>query len=189
MILKNISVSFGEKTVIKNFSANITKQITCVAGVSGCGKTTLLKVIAGLIKNYSGEIDDLPRKPSIVFQEDRLLPWFTALKNVEAVIDGKGKSECAKYWLEKMQLKNEYDAYPNELSGGMKRRVALARALAYDGDFFILDEPFKGLDEHLKNTIMRIFTDTGKQIILSVHSPNELNCSCDFSVLNLNPEK
>ena len=145
---------YGEKTVIENLNAEIPDRgITGIFGPSGSGKTTLLRIICGLDSPDSGRVtgtEDV--RFSLVFQEDRLLESCTALKNVDIVSD----REKAEYWLGKTGLGDSFDKYPSQLSGGMRRRVALARAFAFDGDILVLDEPFNGIEEETKKQIEEI---------------------------------
>ena len=134
--LKNISVSFGEKQVLRSFSCRFESgRHYALFGPSGCGKTTLLRVIAGLQKPANGDVICTPDAAmAFCFQEDRLLPWYTVQKNIELALsreiqkDKEKAAHIAQSWLERVGLKNEGRAYPSELSGGMKRRAALARA-------------------------------------------------------------
>ena len=145
--------SYGDKNIFTDFSAEFDfENILIIKGRSGLGKTTLLRLIAGLEKPDGGSILMPPGKISFMFQEDRLISFVSVLKNLTAVCD---KDTALKY-LSLMQLENEAESSPAELSGGMKRRVALARALAYESSLVILDEPFKGLDENLKGEIIDI---------------------------------
>lgn len=128
-----------------------------VKGASGCGKTTLMRMIAGL-EDYSGEISVPTDRISFMFQEDRLIPFVSVLKNVAAVSD----IETAKRNLSKLGLENEFGSPPLSLSGGMRRRVSLARALSYPADLVILDEPFKGLDDSLRQTVIEIIKEESK---------------------------
>lgn len=167
IILKNISKSYGENTVLDNVNIEIPDcGIFGIFGPSGCGKTTLLRIICGLEKPDSGEITGA-KKFSVVFQEDRLMPTLTALGNVAAVSD----NETAKLWLERVGLAESLDKLPSELSGGMKRRVAVARALAFDAEALILDEPFKGLEAELKESIAKLICEyaQNKPVILVTH--------------------
>ncbi|HHU22232.1 MAG TPA: ATP-binding cassette domain-containing protein [Clostridiales bacterium] len=169
--LDNISYAYEDKAVFRDFSLSLPSSgITCISGPSGCGKTSLLRLLAGLARPESGEITGLPEKVGIMFQEDRLLPWNTALKNVAHVA---GSLEEAKVWLERMKLSGEEDAYPRELSGGMRRRVSLARALAFKCGLLLLDEPFKGMDPSLIREIAPIISNHGIPVIVVTHSEGE----------------
>lgn len=145
------------------------KGAIALMGPSGYGKTTLLRLAAGLIKPESGRIKGLEgKKISFLFQEDRLLPWLTAQKNV-ALASDEEKAAC---WLEQMEIENAAQ-YPREMSGGMQRRVALARAMAFGGDILLLDEPFKGLDEGLRARIAARIKGRFPLTILSIHDKAE----------------
>ncbi len=170
MKLININVSYEDKHVLRDFCAEIGPGITLLTGPSGQGKTTLLHTIAGLIKPDSGSIENGPAKPSLMFQDDRLFPWLSALKNIEIVCDDEEK---ARKLLKAVELGSEADTMPDELSGGMRRRIALARALAFDGDMLLLDEPFKGMDQELIKRLAPLVTDIGIPVIISTHSPEE----------------
>lgn len=154
----NLTKKYGNKTVFDNFSQTLEiNGILIVKGASGKGKTTLMKMIAGL-EDYSGEISVPTDKISFMFQEDRLIPFISVLKNVAAVSD----VNTAKKILSELELENEFDSPPLSLSGGMRRRAALARALAYTSKLVILDEPFKGLDEKLKQKCIEIIKRESK---------------------------
>ncbi len=151
---QDVSKSFGENKVVSHFSLELPESgAVCLFGPSGCGKTTLIHLLMGLVKPDSGRIGGLENKQiSVVFQEDRLLPWATARENA-AIAGGKKGAE----WLTKLGLEDEaLDQLPSELSGGMQRRVALARCLGYGGDIFLLDEPFIGLDAANKAKAMAL---------------------------------
>lgn len=184
--IKNASIKFQEKTVLDNFSLEFPPSGTvCLFGPSGCGKTTLLNCIAGLLKPDSGEIlGTKHRKISYVFQEDRLLPWITAWENVAAVLRGGAAQNAAlaKKWLERVGLPGEADKHPGELSGGMRQRVSIARALAYGGDLYLLDEPFHALDEKSKSDMMNLFQrETASALkILVTHDPKEAEALADI---------
>lgn len=153
--ITDLTKKYGEKAVFESYSNTLEiNGILLVKGASGCGKTTLMKMIAGL-ESYDGKINVPTDKISFMFQEDRLIPFVSVLKNVAAVSD----IETAKRILRKLGLEKEFDSPPLSLSGGMRRRAALARALSYPADLVILDEPFKGLDEALRQTVIEIITD------------------------------
>lgn len=170
MIIENLCFSYGEKKIFENFSARFNDGITCIMGPSGRGKTTLLYLIAGLLVPDSGIISGAPKMPAVMFQDDRLLMWHTALKNVElaASKEDRGKAQTL---LEKLDIPPEM--YPGKLSGGMSRRVALARALVIDSDMLILDEPFTGMDYDLSKKCASMITETGKPAVITTHSPEE----------------
>ena len=107
----------------------------------------MLRVLCGLTSLEEGQIEGLQgKKLALLFQEDRLLPQLSALDNLKLVLP-KERQQEAQLWLDKLGLGNDADKTPSQLSGGMKRRLAIARTLAYGGDIYLLDEPFQGLDE------------------------------------------
>lgn len=152
--LENISLSFSGKTILDSFSLALpSKGAVCFFGPSGCGKTTLFRLIAGLLSPDSGTINGLDKmKISYVFQENRLLPWLTAEQNIR-VVQQSSASFAPSYYLAQMGLSGTEQLYPSELSGGMNRRLAIARALAVPFDLLLLDEPFTGLDEKSKQQV------------------------------------
>lgn len=143
--LIGVSKRFGEKTVLEAFSLRLPKdRVVCLLGPSGCGKTTILRLASGLLAPDSGRVLREKARCSFLFQEDRLLPWASALENLTAV----GVSpESAREALSRVGLAAETRALPADLSGGMRRRVAIARTVAFGGAYFFLDEPLRGLDE------------------------------------------
>ena len=180
MEIKNLTKKFGKKTVFDNFSINIPDgKISFIMGESGCGKTTLIRIIAGLDKDYTGEIDSLNSKISYVFQEPRLFPSLNVRENIELV--EKGCTDSIDNILKLIELDKDAELYPYELSGGMKMRLSLGRALYYNGDIFIMDEPFSALDEELKNRLLHIIFKTlyGKTIIIVSHNIDEANKYAD----------
>ena len=175
--ITDLTFAFGKKQIFENFSLTLEKgEILAVMAPSGYGKTTLLGLIAGLLKPQKGEIVNTFEKIAYVFQEPRLFPWLTVKENLLAVIDEKNESaaktvaEC----LALVGLSDSLDKYPSELSGGMKSRVSLARSLAYGGDLFLLDEPFAALDEELRHTLTVKIKDylrsRGASAILVTHN-------------------
>ncbi len=185
---EGICKSFESKQVLKDVSFSIPYgSVAVIKGESGIGKTTLLRIIAGLEQPDCGTVEGVAnKKTAFLFQEDRLLPWLSARKNVEAVIKDKEKKTLAVQLLTELGLADSLSLYPARLSGGMKRRVAIARALALDGDILILDEALRGLDEaNIQNTVSVIKKySKGKTVISVTHAPSFLETEADL-VLNL----
>ena len=173
--LTGISHSYGDHPVLRNVDLTIRPgQRIAVMGPSGCGKTTLLRIALELLKPASGTVENTFRKTAAVFQEPRLLPWRTALENVNLVLgDGKATLDTATAYLNRVHLSDAADKYPRELSGGMQQRVAVARALAAEGDLLILDEPFKAMDEALRLQIISLVAQTDGAILLVTHDEAE----------------
>jgi NitT/TauT family transport system ATP-binding protein len=170
IVLTNISKSFADKKVIDNFSYVFrTGGKYAVIGESGSGKTTLLNIILGLVQPDSGTVE-ISGRVGATFQEDRLLEWTTAEKNIE-IAGGKNAGEL----LRRLQLPIGSKKITGDYSGGMKRRVAIARSLAVNPDVMILDEPFKGLDEGVKKIVMDTVKEYAKDalLILVTHDASE----------------
>lgn len=162
MNIKNISFGYSNRPIFDNFSLSIKSgKVTVILGPSGCGKTTLLNIISGLIKPDKGAIDISSKTEiSYVFQEPRLLSWKSVEKNIllvlETLSDKEQKQRCS-YYLKAFGMYDFKDYYPDELSGGMKQRSAIARAFAYPSNTILMDEPFIGLDLNLKISIFNLF--------------------------------
>lgn len=172
--LENISVSFEGQEVLSRLSCSFEEgQIHAISGASGVGKTTLLNVIAGLITPSEGRVICDAERIGYIFQEPRLFPWMTALENVSCVC---GDTEKARYYLE-LLLPDACDKLPAELSGGMKQRVSIARALAYEPTLLLLDEPFKGLDDESKKHTVDVVLEyiKGRTAIMVSHDRDELS--------------
>lgn len=177
--IKGIYKKYKKEYIYENFTLSFPEgQVTVLLGPSGCGKTTLLRMLAGLESYEKGTISGLSGKRiSFVFQEDRLLPWLTVGENLALVLKGflnpDQSDERIKQVLELLSIPETRNMMPEELSGGMQRRVAIGRALAYDGDVMILDEPFKGMDDALKNQVLpklsKSWKESGKTVILVTH--------------------
>ena len=170
---------------IKNLKLNISKGEFCtIIGPSGCGKTTLLNLIAGLDTDMHGEILFGNKKKveqirtAYMFQTPRLLPWLNVLENVKVVLNKDQKSnKRAEAILSIMGLKNFLNYYPNQLSGGMQRRVALARSFSSQPELFLLDEPFVSLDDQMANKLrdmlLKQWTNEPTTIIFVTHDLRE----------------
>ena len=172
-----VSKSFGEKKVLHDLCLDIKKgERVCLCGESGAGKTTVLRLICGFEKADSGKVE-VNGKLSVVFQENRLFSGFSAFENVNLVCDNKKLTEEL---LTGVGLWEDRDKLITELSGGMARRVAVARALAYPHDILILDEPFTGIDESRKHKIMDNILEkaAGKTLILVSHDEEECEYMC-----------
>ena len=191
--VKNLKKEFEDLKVIDNISFSVEKgEFLILFGPNGCGKTTLLKLIAGLIEPTSGDVllhgENLKKKLNhnhkigFVFQEDRLFPWKTVYENLNIVLEHffsneKERQAIIKKYLNLVGLWNFRDYYPNKLSGGMKQKVALARALAIGPEFILLDEPFGALDvysrEKLQEETLRIWRETNKTMVFVTHNIDE----------------
>jgi len=176
MKIINLTKSFDKKLIFDNFSIEIPpNKVTVISGESGIGKTTLLRIIAGLDSNYKGDIKEISDKISYVFQEPRLFNAITVKQNLELI--QKGTDLSINEILSIVELENDADTYPGELSGGMKMRLSLARAIYYNGDIFLLDEPFSALDNDMKKRIIPKVFDIikGKTVIVVTHNIEEIS--------------
>lgn len=189
--IKNLNKIYDNEThTLKNINLKVEDgQFTCIVGVSGSGKSTILKLIAGLEEPTSGEIllDGEPISgPSpermVMFQESALFPWLSVIENVKFGMDIAGipkaeQEEKAMYYLKMVHLEKYKDFAVHQLSGGMKQRVAFARALTLDSKMLLMDEPFSALDKqttnHLRKELEEIWEQTKKTILLITHSVEE----------------
>lgn len=161
----NIKKNYGERKILAGVSFEGEEgKVTVILGESGCGKSTLLGILSNNIKDFSGEIvfdRDISSGISYIFQEDTLIPWKTVYENIEYVLKDKISASEMRTYIEKyLKIVNllEYkDEYPEHLSGGMKRRVGIARAFAYPSDYLFMDEPFEFLDIKTKGEIIEYF--------------------------------
>ena len=156
-----------------------TNKITIILGRSGCGKTTLLRLVAGLEDFEQGKIIGASsKKKAYVFQEDRLMPWLDVKSNITFGIHRKEiDHNRIDRIIETVGLEKFYNAYPKQLSGGMKQRVSIARAFAYDPDFIMMDEPFSALDyftrEQMQKELLKIHERLKCSILFVTHSIDE----------------
>lgn len=171
--LLNINKQFNNKPVIKDLSLSFpVGRISCLMGSSGIGKTTLINLIMGLEKPDSGEIIGLEDKIiSPVFQEDRLIEHWDTINNIKLVCPKEVSDKDIEAELSKVGLYEDRSKAVITLSGGMRRRVVLLRALLSNGNLIILDEPFKGLDEELKIKVIDYVKEKtkGKTVIIVSH--------------------
>lgn len=172
--LRNIVFGYNpNKLIFDGLSLSIPDgSRICFSAPSGKGKTTLLRLFLGLEKPFSGSVDIPPQKTfSAVFQEDRLLPWKNVLQNAALFSD----EETAASVLKRLGLGDSLTLMPSELSGGMKRRLALARALSHPFDILVLDEAFNGLDREIKAAAISAVDEiaSGKTILMVAHDLSE----------------
>ena len=176
---RDLTLRYGDKLVLDRFSLSIPADgLTALSGPSGCGKTTLLRVLAGLEIPETGTVDGVtPSRTAFLFQEDRLLPWRTVGQHLTDVLPRSRRAELAD-WLAFAELSGEEAAWPDALSGGMARRLALARCAALGGNLFLLDEPFAGVDPKRAARILERLRSLGTPVILTSHQPPVL-AACD----------
>jgi len=197
----------GRLTAMEDISFNIEGgEILCLVGPSGCGKSSLLNALSGFIAPAQGriEVDGCELgwtglRRGVVFQEYALFPWRTARRNVEFGLEVRGlprtqRREIAQRALEQVGLKDFAEFYPHRLSGGMCQRVAVARALAFDPDLMLMDEPFAALDEEmreeLQGLVIKLWRETRKTFVYVTHSVQEAVYLADrVIVLTRNPTR
>ncbi len=179
----------GQVEALVDFSLEVEEgEFVCIVGPSGCGKSTFLRILAGLEPLTSGEYaiapGDDPNKPlnNVVFQEYAIFPWKTVLENVAfglqmRSVSKRERTAIAMDWLERVGLRKFADHYPGQISGGMKQRVSIARALANDPEVLLMDEPLGALDAQtrtvMQEELMRIWEETRKTVVYITHSIEE----------------
>jgi NitT/TauT family transport system ATP-binding protein len=192
VVVKGVSVTFeghGHAVpALDRISLDVaTGEFVCVVGPSGCGKSTLLRVIAGLVRQSAGDVHIAAARPgtpltAMVFQEHALLPWRTVLDNVTFGLENRGvlrapREARAKEMLALVGLTKFARHYPHQLSGGMKQRVGIARALANDPEVLLMDEPLAALDAQtrtiMQEELLRIWSTLGTTVIYVTHSLEE----------------
>jgi NitT/TauT family transport system ATP-binding protein len=182
--LKKIYKKFEDKIIFEDFSLDIEEnKITCILGPSGIGKTTLLKLISGLSNVDYGIITGLTdKKCSFIFQEHILVPWLNVYDNIDYVLKGvypeqKIRDSIIRHHLMMVGLLGDIKSYPDNLSGGMRQRLSIARAFAYPSDILLMDEPFNSLDTSLKFSVMESFKklwyESDKTVIFITHDIDE----------------
>ena len=191
--LCKITKKYGNRSIFDSFDLEFADgKITALLGASGIGKTTLLNIMAGLT-DYDGSVE-VPMPVSYVFQSDRLIKHLTVRENLEFVLsdkDNKALRADITRLLKKVGLKDKADSYPDQLSGGEKQRVSIARAFIYPSETLLLDEPFSSLDYSLKVQLMNLLTDllkeSNKTAVFVTHNVEEcLAIADDIFVLGHN---
>lgn len=176
--LLQLSKKFKEKELINNLNATFLEgRINCLMGASGIGKTTIINILMELVKPDAGEILGMQgRRIAAVFQEDRLIEHWDAVKNVRLVCDKSVSTTQIEQEFALVGLEDYQDKPVEKYSGGMRRRVAIVRALLAKSDLIILDEPFKGLDENLKLQVIDYVKrrTKGKTVIVVTHDKEEV---------------
>lgn len=188
--LGHVEKRFGDLEVIKDLSFEVFEgEFLSIIGPSGCGKTTVLRLISGLEKPTAGrvtfngrEVDRPTKEIGFVFQEPALFPWRSVKRNIEFPLEIRGMREeerdsISMRYVELVGLNGFENAYPHQLSGGMRQRASLARALAAEPEVLLMDEPFAALDalsrEEMQEELHRIWEKEKKTIILVTHSVEE----------------
>ncbi|HML17334.1 MAG TPA: ABC transporter ATP-binding protein [Bryobacteraceae bacterium] len=203
--LHRVTKTFGDYTAVRNIDlAARAGSFVSVVGPSGCGKSTLLNLAAGLTACTAGSVSvfdeplgGLNRRAGYMFQQDALLPWKTVLGNVAAGLRFRGEDASraekeARDWIARVGLDRFTNAFPSQLSGGMRKRVALAQSWIVNPDILLMDEPFSALDVHtrlrMETELLALWTESGKTVLFVTHDLEEaLALSDDVVVLSAGP--
>ena len=177
LTLESVTLSRRGRSLVSELSLSVGQgELVAVMGPSGAGKTTLLRTVAGLASPDSGCIKRPNERVAVVFQDPRLLPWRTALQNVELACD-PDRRERARDWLNRVGLAGDMHLFPAALSGGMRQRVAVARALAHGAPVVLVDEPFASLDgptaTTLRDDLSSHLRDEGRAALWVTHHRDE----------------
>jgi nitrate/nitrite transport system ATP-binding protein len=199
--VERVGMSFGSSVVLTDIDLSIKRgEFVSLIGHSGCGKSTLLNLVAGLLKQTSGailladkHIDGPGPDRGVVFQNHSLLPWLTCFQNVHLAVErvfSDRKKERTHEALDLVGLSHAENKYPHQISGGMKQRVGIARALAIEPKVLLLDEPFGALDAltraTLQDELMRIVAKTGATVLMVTHDVDEAVLLSDRVVMMTN---
>jgi NitT/TauT family transport system ATP-binding protein len=211
LALDDVTVTFlspdgGRYTAIRDTTLHVAPgEFVSVVGPTGCGKSTLLNIAVGLLNPSSGStsvfgqpLAGLNRKAGYLFQTEALMPWRTALQNVTAGLQFRGvdPAEAEKQgnsWLQRVGLRGFGDRYPHQLSGGMRKRVALAQTLILDPEIILMDEPFSALDiqtrQLMENELLELWSANRKSVVFITHDLEEaISLSDRVVVLSAGPE-
>lgn len=212
VVAKNVTKRFrasssSESEVVAVDDASFTlhrSTFTSIVGPSGCGKTTLLRIIAGLETLSAGQLSVMQTDSSrpinaMVFQDQSVFPWMTTRENIEYGLRASGfkrdrRREISDRWLAKVGLQDFSDSYPHQLSGGMKQRTSLARALALRPELLLMDEPFAAVDEQtrltLQNELLGLWDESPTTVVFVTHSIEEaLTLSDEVIVMAARPAR
>ena len=205
MALKGAGKRFPGYTAVQDITFDVAAgRFVAIVGPSGCGKSTVLNMIAGLLAPSDGVVEifgeplaGINRRASYMFQQDALLPWKTVLENVQFGLDLRGRPrreslEEATGWIERVGLKGFGDRYPYQLSGGMRKRVAMAQAWIVQPDLLLMDEPFAALDVHtrlrMESEILRLWMESKQTVIFVTHDLEEaISLADEVFVLSAGP--
>jgi NitT/TauT family transport system ATP-binding protein len=203
--LHRVTKSFGNYTAVRNIDLDVRAgAFVSVVGPSGCGKSTLLNVAAGLTDPTDGSVSifgeplkGLNRRAGYMFQQDALLPWKTVLENVAIGLRFRGEDinradQKAREWIVRVGLEKFAEAYPSQLSGGMRKRVAMAQSWIVNPDILLMDEPFSALDVHtrlrMETELLALWTESPKTVLFVTHDLEEaLALSDEVVVLSAGP--
>jgi NitT/TauT family transport system ATP-binding protein len=205
LAFNGVTSRFSSYTVLDDLTFAIDeRRFVSIVGPSGCGKSTLLNLVAGLLTPSAGRIDSfgrplagLNRDASYVFQQDALLPWKTVLDNIQLglILRRQPSADvqmCAKKWLERVGLQGFGDHYPYQLSGGMRKRAALAQSWIVEPKLILMDEPFSALDVHtrlrMESELLALWTGSQQTVMFVTHDLEEaISLSDEVFVLSAGP--
>lgn len=200
VVLKNVSRRFGSYVALEDVTLDVAAgRFVSIVGPSGCGKSSLLSIVAGLLAATGGhvgifgqQLTGINRRASYMFQEDVLLPWKTVLDNIRLGVTLRGMHggealDRARAWLQRVGLSGFGSHYPYQLSGGMRKRVALAQCWIVDTDLILMDEPFGALDVHtrlhVESEILSLWAESGKTVLFVTHDLEEAISLSDEVIL------
>lgn len=185
---ENLKKNYGGQSILDGFTYTFKEhETTCITGRSGCGKTTLLHILLGLERPDQGSVKGMPDRIAAVFQEDRLCENLSGERNIRMVLGRRADSGEIQRAMRAVGLADAFDKPVRELSGGMRQRVSVLRALFMDADLIVMDEPMKGLDENTrKQTISYIMEKTaGKTLIIVTHDKEDIEAFHALDVVEM----